>query len=88
MRARLPGRAREVSGLEQRDVSVVGKDQVIHDIDPHHRSRPDHSGRQRHVIRTWRRVPGRMVVKEHDDGRRGRRRLPEDLARMYDRGIE
>ena len=74
--------------LDEREVALIGQDEMIDDVDADDEPGVDHARREDEVVGAWRGVAGRMVVKQDDDGRRGGDRLPKDLARVHNRRVE
>ena len=61
---------------------------MIEHVDPHQHARRNQPLGQSGVLAARLRIAGRMVVKQHDRRGAAARRLPEDLARMDDAGVE
>src|SRR5688572_10687076 len=78
----------ERSLLPIAEIPRIAEDPVIQDADSHH-----HAGRhqplgQARILEARFRISRRMIVEQHNRGSARRHRLPENLARMDDAGVE
>ena len=72
------------ASLAKAHVATIADDDVVEHVHADQLAGINESSRERHVVRAWRRVAARVIVRHDDRGGVRQERSLEDLARLCD----